>query len=109
MNESADDRAHVTPNATGRVRSYVRVADIERAVESAVQLGAMVAFGPVEIPGRGRIAIYIHGGVERGLWEVSRAATRRDTSSSFPQGTRSAAPLVATTPAIQDDLGCESS
>jgi len=53
------------------VRTYLRVADIEAAVREAEQLGANIALGPMEIPGRGTIAIFIHGGIEQGLWQVS--------------------------------------
>lgn len=52
------------------VRIYVRVSDIESSVEMAVKLGAAVALGPTEIPGRGMIAIYLHGGIEHGIWQV---------------------------------------
>ena len=52
------------------VRIYVRVSDIEASVEMAVKLGATVALGPTEIPGRGMIAIYMHGGIEHGIWQV---------------------------------------
>lgn len=48
----------------------MRVADINRAVEQAAALGAEIALEPVEIPGRGRIAIYFVGGIEQGLWQV---------------------------------------
>ncbi len=46
----------------------------------------MVAFGPVEIPGRGRIAIYIHGGVERGLWRCLEPLLGEIPAVRFPKG-----------------------
>ncbi len=52
------------------VRTYLRVTDIETAVQEAGQLGAEIALEPMEIPGQGRIAIYLHGGIEQGLWQV---------------------------------------
>ncbi len=52
------------------VRPYVRVSDIEDAVERAVRSGATQALEPTEIPGRGRIAIVLYGGVHHGLWEL---------------------------------------
>ena len=52
------------------VRTYIRVADIESSIERAVELGATVALGPTEIPGRGMIAIYLYGGIEQGIWQV---------------------------------------
>jgi predicted enzyme related to lactoylglutathione lyase len=52
------------------VRTYLRVADIEEAVQGAAELGAEIALGPMEIPGHGTIAIYFYGGVQQGLWQV---------------------------------------
>ena len=52
------------------VRTYLRVTDIETAVREAGQLGAEIALEPMEIPGQGKIAIYLHGGIEQGLWQV---------------------------------------
>jgi predicted enzyme related to lactoylglutathione lyase len=52
------------------VRTYLQVPDIDQAVEKAASLGAMIALGSTEIPGRGKIAIYIHGGVEQGIWQI---------------------------------------
>lgn len=52
------------------VRTYLRVAGIDAAVKQAAQLEATVALEPVEIPGRGRIAVYFLGGIEQGLWQV---------------------------------------
>ncbi len=50
-------------------RPYWLVDDIESAVAAAVDAGAEVAHPPMEIPGHGRFAIYIQGGVHHGLWE----------------------------------------
>lgn len=52
------------------VRTYLRVTDIEKAVQEAGQLGAEIALEPMEIPGQGMIAIYLHGGIEQGLWQI---------------------------------------
>lgn len=52
------------------VRTYLRVADIDTAVKRAAELGATVALEPMEIPGRGKVAIYLVGGIEQGLWQV---------------------------------------
>lgn len=52
------------------VRPYWLVDDIESALAAAVSAGAQVALPPMEIPGRGTIAIYIHGRVQHGLWQV---------------------------------------
>ena len=52
------------------VRTYLRVRDIDAAVKRAAQLGATIAIEHMEIPGRGKIAIYFLGGIEQGLWQV---------------------------------------
>lgn len=51
-------------------RAYILVEDIEAAVADAKALGAEIAVPPMEIPGRGKCAIYFHGGIEAGLWQV---------------------------------------
>ncbi len=51
------------------VRPYVLVDDIEAAVEAAKAVGAEIAIPPMEIPGQGRFAIYLLGGIDHGLWE----------------------------------------
>ncbi len=52
------------------VRPYWLVADIEAALETAVRQGAFIALGPLVIPGKGTIAIYLQGGVDHGLWQL---------------------------------------
>ena len=52
------------------VRPYLLVDDIEAAAQVAVEAGGEIAHPPMEIPGRGTFAIYIHGGVHHGLWQV---------------------------------------
>jgi len=52
------------------VRVYVRVEDIEATMQRVQGTGAEIALAPVEIPGHGKIAIYINGGIEQGLWQV---------------------------------------
>ena len=51
------------------VRPYWLVDDIEAAVAAAVEAGGEVAHAPMEIPGHGTFAIYIHGGVHHGFWQ----------------------------------------
>jgi predicted enzyme related to lactoylglutathione lyase len=51
------------------VRPYWLVDDIEAALAAAVEAGGEVAHPPLEIPGRGTFAIYIHGGIHHGLWQ----------------------------------------
>jgi predicted enzyme related to lactoylglutathione lyase len=53
------------------VRTYLRVADVDAAVKRAAQLGAIIALERMEIAGRGTIAIYVIGGIEQGIWQVS--------------------------------------
>ena len=52
------------------VRPYVLVDDIESAVEAAKAAGGEIAMPPTEIPKRGKFAIYIHGGIQHGLWQI---------------------------------------
>jgi predicted enzyme related to lactoylglutathione lyase len=54
------------------VRPYRLVDDIEAAVAAAVEAGAEIAHPPLEIPGHGTFAIYFHGGVQHGLWQMAR-------------------------------------
>jgi len=52
------------------VRTYFRVANLEESVELAMAAGAILALPPTEIPGRGRIAIYMLRDIEQGLWQI---------------------------------------
>lgn len=52
------------------VRPYWLVADIDAAVEAATKQGALVAHAPLEIPGKGKFAIYVQGDVDHGLWQL---------------------------------------
>jgi len=52
------------------VRPYRLVDDIEAAVAAAIEAGGEVAHPPLEIPGHGTFAIYLHGGVQHGLWQL---------------------------------------
>jgi len=63
-------RAPMSVDEKPIVRTYLRVADIEKAVQSAAALEAKIALEPTEIPGRGKIAIYEYGGIQQGLWQV---------------------------------------
>ena len=51
-------------------RPYRLVDDIEAALAAAVEAGAEVAHPPMEIPGRGKFAIYVQGSVHHGLWQL---------------------------------------
>ncbi|MFD2160417.1 hypothetical protein ACFSW8_16050 [Rubritalea tangerina] len=52
------------------VRPYYLVDDIEEAITSASAAGAKIAMKPMEISDLGKFAIYVHGGIETGLWEL---------------------------------------
>jgi predicted enzyme related to lactoylglutathione lyase len=52
------------------VRPYWLVDDIESAVAAAVKAGGEIAHPPLDIPGRGKFAIYILGGVHHALWQL---------------------------------------
>jgi predicted enzyme related to lactoylglutathione lyase len=63
-------RAPMRHTETPVVRPYFLVHDIVKAVAAAAQSGAEIAMPPTEIPGRGKFAILIQGGIESGLWQV---------------------------------------
>jgi len=62
-------RAPMRESETPVVRPYLRVDDIEAAVADVEAAGCEIAMGPTEMPGQGRFAIYIRGGIEHGLWQ----------------------------------------
>jgi predicted enzyme related to lactoylglutathione lyase len=64
-------RAPMHPEELPIVRTYVRVPDIRTAVREIARSGARVLLDHMEIPGHGMIAIYEHGGVQQGLWQVT--------------------------------------
>ncbi len=51
------------------VRAYLLVDDIQAATAAAEASGALIAHSPLELPGYGTFAIFIHGGVHHGLWQ----------------------------------------
>jgi predicted enzyme related to lactoylglutathione lyase len=63
-------RAPLRPTERPVVRPYFLVHDIDKAVVAATQSGVEIAMQPTEIPGRGKFAILIQGGIESGLWQV---------------------------------------
>jgi len=52
------------------VRPYWLVDDIEQAVANLEAEGAKIAVPPMEIPGKGKFAIYILGSNDHGLWQL---------------------------------------
>jgi predicted enzyme related to lactoylglutathione lyase len=52
------------------VRPYWLVTDIDAALKAATEGGAQVIHPPLEIPGKGKFAIYTLGQVQHGLWQL---------------------------------------
>jgi len=52
------------------VRPYWLVDDIDAAFTSALKAGAEEAHPPMEIPGLGHFAIFVHGGIQHGVWQL---------------------------------------
>ncbi len=63
-------RAPLRDSETPVVRPYWLVEDIEKAVKAVEANGAIVAMHPMEIPGKGKFAIYILGSIEQGFWQL---------------------------------------
>lgn len=51
------------------VRPYLLVDDIDAAAKAAEEAGGEIAHPSMELPGHGRFAIFIQGGVHHGLWQ----------------------------------------
>ena len=52
------------------VRPYWLVEDIEDSLEIIKNNGADVAHPPLEIPGKGKFAIYKQGAIHHGFWQL---------------------------------------
>ncbi len=52
-------------------RPYWLVDDVEAALAAAVERGGVIGHPAMEIPGHGTFAIYFHGGIQNGLWQLS--------------------------------------
>ena len=63
-------RGPLRPGEAPVVRPYWRVLDVEAALTAAAAKGAGIAMALTDMPGRGRVAIYIQGGVDHGGWEA---------------------------------------
>ncbi|MFT4542506.1 MAG: putative enzyme related to lactoylglutathione lyase [Planctomycetota bacterium] len=63
-------RAPMRADETPIVRPYILVKDIDAAIATAKAAGAEIAMPPMDIPGRGKFAIYIQGGINYGLWQL---------------------------------------
>ena len=62
-------RGPLRPDEEPTVRPYRLVDDLEEALEEAKDAGAEIAMPATPIPGHGTFAIYIHGGIQHGLWK----------------------------------------
>ena len=62
-------RGPLRPDEKPVVRPYIAVDELGPAVEAAKEAGTEIAIPMMEIPKRGKIAIYLEGGIEHGLWE----------------------------------------
>jgi predicted enzyme related to lactoylglutathione lyase len=62
-------RGPLRPTEESVVRPYLLVDDVDAAVEAAAEAGAEIAMTGTEIPGHGKFAIYVLGGIQHGLWE----------------------------------------
>jgi len=62
-------RAPMRDSETPIVRPYWLVDDIDSALAAAVAAGGELAHPAMEIPGHGKFAIYLVGGVNHGLWQ----------------------------------------
>ncbi|MEO0982352.1 MAG: hydroxylase [Pseudomonadota bacterium] len=63
-------RAPMRDDEAPVVRPYLGVADIDVASRAAEAAGGEIAMPPTEIPGQGKFAIYLLGGIQHGLWEL---------------------------------------
>ena len=52
------------------VRPYWLVEDIEQAVVDIESASGKIAMPPMEIPGKGKFAIYVLGSNDHGLWQL---------------------------------------
>lgn len=52
------------------IRPYWLVDDIEKAVSIIETQGGEIAVPPLEIPSKGKFAIYIQGGIDQGFWQL---------------------------------------
>ena len=63
-------RAPMHESEESVVRPYLLVKDIDDAIAAAEKCGGEIAHPPMELPGHGKFAIYIQGGIHHGLWQL---------------------------------------
>ena len=62
-------RAPMRPDESPIVRPYLLTDNMNAAFEAAKATGADIAIEPMELPGQGTFAIFIHNGIESALWQ----------------------------------------
>lgn len=65
-------RGPLRDTETPVIRPYVLVENLKEAVAAAADAGAEIAIPSMKIPGQGTIAVVIQGGIESGLWQLSK-------------------------------------
>ena len=63
-------RAPMREDEAPVVRPYWLVDDIDKAVAAVAAAGAEIAMPPMEMPGRGKFAIYLLGSNDHGFWQL---------------------------------------
>ena len=63
-------RGPLRDNEEPVVRPYWLVDDIDQAVANVEAAGGLIALPPMELPGKGKFAIYLLGGNDHGLWQL---------------------------------------
>lgn len=63
-------RSPLRDTETPVVRPYWLVEDLEAAIAAVRAQGAEIAVPPMEIPGKGKFAIYLLGSNDHGLWQL---------------------------------------
>ena len=62
-------RGPMRPDETPVTRSYLHVEDLAKAMAAAKEAGAEIAIESMDLPGHGKIGMFIQGGIECGLWQ----------------------------------------
>ncbi|CAB9518687.1 expressed unknown protein [Seminavis robusta] len=62
-------RGPMRPDESPVTRSYMLVQDLPKAMAAAKEVGAEIAIESMDLPGHGKIGMFIQGGIECGLWQ----------------------------------------
>ncbi len=63
-------RGPLRDDETPVVSPCMLVEDIAASVAAAADAGAVIALPPMELPGHGKCAIVVQGGIDFGLWQL---------------------------------------